>query len=345
MSNRRLEKLHIEERGYLNDLTRYEEELVNPKLSLSDIRYLKKDIERTHRRLAEIQKLKEKVIAELGHGRLELMVFILAFWVFFVFIFANVLKADETKIILGNDFLVPGGQDRFLSNYFTISHQINNETWSFKNEMFTPNNLKGSPVPTNDHPWDGSSLFGYEERYGVRDGETRRFKLQTGLVGRGSGSAELQRFVHAQGFGARPTYQPTNPTEFVLNFGYRHDEVTLLHTFFGLSESTTTYGVDIGNYITQAVIKQELRKGFDSFYAVAGIEGRAVAYSTVLDGRLFQDNEYTVEREPMVAEFTAGIGSRFNDVLLELVYRYVTEQYETQDGRHAVAELTIGYKF
>lgn len=266
-------------------------------------------------------------------------------FLFIFFVLTSLVKADQYKLKWGNDFLAPDGLDRYLSNYFTLSHTSNKSTWSFDNSMFTPDNLRGSPVESKDHPWDGASILSHEERFDISGNERRRFKLSAGAVGRASGAAELQRWVHAQGFGARPSYQPTNPSEPVLNFGYRHDDITQLNTLIGIAQNTTTYGFDVGNYITQAVLTQRLKKGFNGAYGLLGIEGRAVLYSTVLDGRLFQDNEYTVQREPFVAEFMIGVGAEIDSYIVELVYKYETEQFETQDDRHLVAELTISYKY
>lgn len=269
---------------------------------------------------------------------------ITVFWIFSQpdAILAN-CEDNYVEFKWGNDFLVPEGLDRFLSNYNSLSHASCEEIWTFRNEMHTPDDLRGSPVQSMDHPWDGITLLDYTRRHHIGVHEERRLGIGLGVAGRGSGSAELQRFVHGLGFGARPTYQPTNPSEPLLNLSYRHIDRSTIDALWGISKLTTTYGADVGNYKTQAILSQDLRRGFKHFYGVAGIEGRALLYSTVLDGRLFHKNEYTVSRIPFVAVGSLGIGTDLSPFVLELKYRFFTEQFESQVGRHTVAELTIRY--
>lgn len=261
-------------------------------------------------------------------------------------IFTNTCLADRFTVDWANDFVVPHGLDRWLSNGVEFSYENSDGGWSFGNEMYTPDDLRNMGIPTGDRNWDGYTYLEKSLWWPSAQSDKRRIAIRLGAVGNASGSRWLQQFVHRDiGLGTFPTWATTNPSEPAAEIIYSHHNYNTLDTFIGISQLETAYGVRVGNVITQAFLSQSLRRGFDAFYAVAELEGRAVLYNTFLDGRLFQDNVYTVDRVPFVAEFSAGLGTNISCYTIELVYRYLTEEFENQDGRHVFGDLRVSYNW
>jgi hypothetical protein len=94
-----------------------------------------------------------------------------------------------------------------------------------------------------------------------------------------------------------------------------------------------------------AFIDQEVRKGFWNLkrgvYGLAGITGEARAFTTHLQGRLFQSDNYTVDPIPLVATFRAGVGCFIWGWDLALVYKYTTEEFDNQPDRHIYGSIQI----
>lgn len=254
--------------------------------------------------------------------------------------------AEPWQFNIKNDYVIPGGLDRFLTNAF----EIKSGEWTFANEFYTPTNKANPEIPVGDRPWDGYTYLQHEQIRKVNFAEEIVLKSRIGTVGEWSGSEALQKFIHDDlGAGQHPTWAGQNPSEIVTDFILSKRTRDYVQSIVGDSQLKQEYGVQFGNFKDTVFIDQELRKHFYKyFYPYVGLRGEAVFYNTLLDGRLLQDNNYTVDKEWFVATARAGIELYFpqlDDIFIDYHYEYVTEEFDGQQGRHAYGSLSFGMKF
>lgn len=248
--------------------------------------------------------------------------------------------ADSFRLDFENDFFIPGQLDRNLSNRVELGY----DDYVLGNEMYTPRDKRNPGIPDGDRPWDGYTYFGVVEHLA----EDRDLTVRIGILGDASGTDSLQRFVHGtMGLGVHPVgWSTQNPSEPALDVIYSHKFFNVSDYWIGQAKVTSEYGVRFGNVKIESFVSEEIKRGFFydnwEFYVRSGIDGRGVAFDTTLDGRMFHDNTYTVERVPFVASTFLGVGTRIHDWLIEYQYRYLTEEFKGQDGRHAYAQVLIG---
>lgn len=248
-----------------------------------------------------------------------------------------------------NDFFAPGGSDRWLTNDVRISYH----DWAIGSEMYTPTDKRSAAIPEGDRPWDGYTYA--ERRFDISHWDTkplaleRRFlTLRVGAIGEASKAKRLQKWMHNDlGFGSDPQgWDTANPSELAVDGEYEHEIRGRLTSWVGIIDSVQSYGVRAGNVRVSTWLDQEIQRGFDyddwTFRTIAGIRGEGVAYNTFLDGRMFHDDVYTVERQPFVATARAGIEVHRKSWFLRYIYSYMTEEFEGQDGRHLFGTIEVG---
>lgn len=254
--------------------------------------------------------------------------------------------AEPWHFTIQNDVVVPGNSDRFLTNAFEYKYGA----WAIGNLMYTPYGVSNPEIPYGDRPWDGYTYLEYEAVKPIAFGENLSLKSRLGVVGEASGTEDLQQFVHDDlGLGAHPTWAGQNPSEPTVDFVLTKRNVSYLQSIVGDSQLRENYGIRFGTVNDSAFIDQELRKHFDKyFYPYVGLRGEAVLYNTHLDGRLFQDNNYTIDKEWFVATARAGFELYFpswKDFFIDYHYEYITQEFVGQVGRHSYGSLSFGTKF
>jgi lipid A 3-O-deacylase len=248
------------------------------------------------------------------------------------------------SITFTNDVFAPDGRDRWLSNDVRLSYG----KWTLGQEIYTPTNKRSAEIPVGDRPWDGYLYAEYSHRFGID--KSRTLKARAGALGDASRAKRTQKFIHNDlGFGSDPQgWNTQNPSEAALDLIYEHGFYDVVDSMVGLTEVDGSYGVRAGNVRISGWIDQEIKKGFNlgAVYLrlVGGIRGELVAYNTFLDGRVFHDDVYTVERQPFVATAKAGFEIRRRNWFLRYVYSYMTEEFEGQEGRHLFGSVEIGRK-
>ena len=269
----------------------------------------------------------------------------------FIWLLSQVLSpstasAEPWKFEIKNDFVIPGGQDRFLSNAFYFSRG----DWRIGNEMYTPTDKRSETIDTGDRPWDGYTFLERTFTDRIAHGEYLVLRSRIGMVGRLSGSEALQKFIHNDlGLGQHPSWSGQNPSEYVTDSILSKRSVRYLHSVIGDTSIREEYGARFGTVNVSAFLDQEITKHLGRYlYLYAGLRGDVVAYNTHLDGREFRDNLYSVDREWFVATARAGLEiylPRSHHAFLRYGYSYVTEEFQGQRGRHSYGELSFGTKF
>lgn len=254
-------------------------------------------------------------------------------------------KAEPFSITWENDYPVPRGLDHNYTNGFKFKYG----DWALSNEMYSPLNKKNPEPPYGDRPWAGYTYLEHEDIDSVNFAEEIILKSRFGFVGEASGTEALQKFVHDDlGAGAHPTWAGQNPSEATLDFVYSKRTRDYVKSLVGDSQVKQEYGVEFGNVKDLIFLDQELRKHFFSyFYPFVGLRGEAILYNTHLDGRLLQDNDYTIDKNWFVAKARFGFEFYFpeSDYFFDYHYEYSTEEFTGQVGRHSYGSLTFGRKF
>jgi len=268
-----------------------------------------------------------------------------------ILLMCSAVAAEPFKFSFGNDFLIPGGQDRFLTNIL----EIEAGAYGFGNEMYTPTCKKCEGVPKGDRPWDGYTYFQRKDKEKIAFGQERELTTRLGWVGHASYSDRIQTFVHDDlGVGQHPTWDGQNPSQATLDMIYLHRSREYMQSFFGNTRLTQEYGARFGNVQDYVFLDQELRKHFSKhFYVFGGLNGRAVLFNTHLDGRLIDEHiikgydtdTYTVEKQWFVASGRLGVEVRFDDNWCSFSYKYLTEEFKGQEGRHLYNEISCGFDF
>jgi len=107
------------------------------------------------------------------------LAFKIIFIISLILILAGLARAEPWEFNLRNDFVMPGGMDRFLSNAFYFKRG----DWTIGNDMYTPRDKRSTEVDTGDRPWDG---YTYLEKLDVEKlafGQERLIRARIGAVG------------------------------------------------------------------------------------------------------------------------------------------------------------------
>lgn len=276
--------------------------------------------------------------------------FIILFWILVLITESYSISYADSKdnwaFTLQNDYFVPKGLDRYLTNAFNLTYQ----QFSFGNEMYTPTKKRFAGKPVDDRPWSGYTYLGYSYEIPLEKPEEKLIiQSRIGLVGNASGTKALQRFVHDDlGLGAHPAWAFQNPSEPTIDIIITKQVIEDFKSVFGESILKQEYGIRTGTVNDSAFINQEIKKGFGFLYPYVGLKGEAVLFDTHLDGRLFHDNLYTIDKEWFLATGRAGIEFYFpnwNHFFIDYHYEYLTQQFKGQHDRHAYGSISFGTKF
>jgi lipid A 3-O-deacylase len=254
----------------------------------------------------------------------------------------------DSSLSFGNDFFVPGHLDRWATSSLSAVIKADDNLWlTLGQEMYTPTDKRSPEVPDGDRPWDGYSYIGARKRHLGETGSYYLAEVRLGAVGSASRADRLQKFVHNDlDMGTNPKGWGTqNPSEIAIDASLAHHFPNTTNTLIGETRTQLGYKVRLGNVITRASFLSEIEKGWRDFYFIAGTAAHAVLYNTHLDGRLLQNNTYTVDKKWFVAEASLGIGVRiFRRFSLEYKYKYTTEEFKGQTGRHSVGEVNFIFR-
>lgn len=272
---------------------------------------------------------------------------------FLVVLFPTLLKAEPYKFTFANDFFARNGKDRWLTNQMMLEVGA----WGLSNEMYTPKDKRSKELPDGDRPYDGYSFIQYTKKWEIAQGERNILKSRIGTLGEWSGSREIQTWFHDDmGWGVHPEWVGQNPPAVALDFILSRQNVSYLQSVFGDTSAITEYGARVGNVVDELFLDQELRKHFFKYlYIFGGIRGQAVLFNTHLDGRLidehlikgYETDVYTVDKQPFVASARLGVELYFpqSEFFISYTYKYLTEEFKGQDGRHLYGSIELGTKF
>lgn len=255
------------------------------------------------------------------------------------------VRADSQpfRFEFANDYFAPGGRDRWLTNQMSLHYG----EWGIGNEMYTPTVKTSEEIPYGDRNWDGYSYLERVSHNQIRRGQFWDLTTRVGILGNASGAPELQQWMHDDlGFGTHPTWATTNPDEPAIDVIAQRFNRTYPQSLFGDSKLEESYGIRLGNVKDLIFLDQQLTKHFGKYtYVFAGLRGEAIAYNTFLDGRLFQDNVHTIDKNWFLASGRLGVKFSYGTKFIQYAYKYLTEEFKGQTGRHLYGTIEFGFDF
>jgi hypothetical protein len=243
--------------------------------------------------------------------------------------------------------------------------------------IFTPEDKTLSQPDPADRPYAGW-LYGGVSLYRETDRTLDRASLVLGLVGPGAGGRQVQNGWHEftnPFIGAPQVFgwpaQLKNEPGIVLSEERKWRLAAPVGRFE--IDALPEVNVALGNIFTYAgagavlrfgqglkadwgqpriqpalsgsdfVNRDALRDGW-AWYVFGGIEGRAVARNIFLDGNTWEDGP-SVDREPLVADFTAGAAVIGHGIRFGASYTLRSEEFEGQDGRDDFVAFSASVTF
>lgn len=273
------------------------------------------------------------------------------------------LTGCSGSVTLENDYGNPFQKnvDKYYTHGTKFSYfeetETEKKTYSIGQNIYTPSVKKESAdleILLKDRPYAGWLYGEYRSTNYSNENTKSTLGIQIGCTGRCSQAKEVQQGVHKLLDQGQPTWDK--------RFSLRSEPGIILaaERSYLLSRREhadfATYGsLKVGTIINSAAIGADARIGYglDKFasepitfkvprpswvaYVFARIEERFVAWNSLLDGSMFQNERHTVTSEPLVTEgdigFTVGFGK------LKLTYRLTafSSEWKESQGKGGVA--------
>ncbi len=246
-------------------------------------------------------------------------------------------------------------------------------SYSLGQALFTPDDIFTPEPQVNDHPYAGY-LFGEYALISERKQNVEILTIEFGVVGPWALGEEAQNFFHkntgrklAEGWENQINNEP------VFNISYDRKLPPVLEVGAGPInvDFSPSFGGTLGNVRTHAQAGLTMRIGSHlptdygparirpsltgagyfsssqmmSWYAFAGIQGRAVAHSIFLDGSLFDDTPPGVDSEPFVSDLQTGLAIQLGRTQFAWTYIFRSERFDTQEGPDRFGAISMSVNF
>lgn len=240
--------------------------------------------------------------------------------------------------------------------------------------MYTPRDISRYDLIQDDRPYAGYSYLAssYHRKSDTGQGWSQMdtTEVQIGIVGPSSLAENAQKFVHRVRDLQRPNgweHQLEDELGLALAFERKWLYHPTNHKGF-CADAMTHAGVTLGNVMTYVNGGAEARVGWNiprsfavsmirpagstwstpdagfSSYFFAAFNGKIVFRDIFLDGNTFKDSHH-VDKEPLVAEMSTGLTTRYRRLSFSVVYTRKTREFKKQDKSHGFGSLTLSYAF
>lgn len=246
--------------------------------------------------------------------------------------------------------------------------------------VYTPQDLLAEESIPNDHPYAGWLYGGVVLQ---RRGFTRSLNLpvletmriQLGIVGSGAMAEQAQDIVHVavrftkpQGWPNQLYNEPGMAAKYQRAWRWRlraqrdwnADLIPHAGASLGNVDTSLRAGATVrmgwhlpDDFGIQTIDSLGFTEGGRSssadtrawgFYGFIGTEGKAVAYTTFLDGNLFESSP-SVNKRPLVAELKSGLALVFSRAELAFIYVLRSEEFYGQEGADIFGAAFLKWKF
>lgn len=247
--------------------------------------------------------------------------------------------------------------------------------------LYSPSDIRTSAPQDGDRPW-AAWLYGSIGLATLTDDHTDDVELTLGVVGPEALGEQTQKFIHSHITGSPTPKGWRNQLDFepgvILSWQRRWPQgpggnwsVDFGHNFRLNAEPNVN--VSLGNIYTYAGTGMMLTFGpyqdtlqdtpprvkpamsgtgyFDvpdqkwSWYAFAGVDGRAVARNIFLDGNSFDSDSPSVDKKPLVADAFAGVAFTLYDYRLSYTANYRTREFDGQPDETFFGSITLTTRF
>lgn len=267
----------------------------------------------------------------------------------------------------------------FIDNYIPTFELTKTSSifYSVGQNLYSPQDITQSTHDPDDRPW-AAHLYASMGLVTKTENHLDELEISLGIVGPWALGEQAQKFVHNYVTPSSSTprgwsHQLKNEPALMIGWQRRYNPEALNTEFLGLSASASPYfGATLGNVHTFANVGMNFRITpyedarqdtpmrvrpalpgtgyFDipsdkwSWYAFAGIEGRAVARNIFLDGNTFA-NSHSVDKKYFVADLNGGVALTYDRYRLSYTLVYRTLEFDGQDDPSVFGALTFGYRF
>ena len=241
-------------------------------------------------------------------------------------------------------------------------------------DIYTPSDINSANLLPHDRPYAGWLYAGFIfQRLGLTSSQRpvlENLQLNLGVIGPESLAEEAQAWAHnndPQGWTHQLKTEPGVALQYQRSWLFSpsaYDRARYLdfipYTGLSLGNVDTSFraggiirlGVNLPDDFGQQTIHSLTTTGGgwsgtrraerSGFYVYVRAEGRAVGYSTFLNGNLWRDSN-SVTPEPLVGEFAGGIALVLPRFEVTISGVYTTPEFTTQPEYHAYGSL--GLKF
>ncbi len=254
-----------------------------------------------------------------------------------------------------------------------------NITFSFGQNIFTPEDIEAEDVVENERPYAGITYMsvGFHSRL---DRQMDTVEVSMGLVGPSSYAEECQKAVHKIFDDFEPNgWDNQLDNEFVLEIMYEHKKkITqsgigsgfgydlILNTGAGLGNALIYYnlglayriGWNIPNDFGISPIRtvssfngsvddkksQSSRNSKLGAQLFVSAEGRAILHNIFLDGNTFSDS-HSVDKKPVVGDLMAGLNLSRGNAQLRFAYVFRSKEYETQNEAQKFGSINFSFAY
>jgi lipid A 3-O-deacylase len=269
---------------------------------------------------------------------------------------------------------------RFPSFGFEPTHTKSG--MSVGQSIFTPSDTSITALIPNDRPYAGWLYLGmilqrrgtneFLSRYVGNHSLVENLEVSLGVVGPWALGGEAQTWVHEirsfdlpQGWHNQLRNEPAVQIRYTRLWVYRtprsweplsvdfipHYGANLgtVHVF-GNVGATLRIGLNVPrDFGTTTIDAPTIEAGVEGrskwgFYGFAGLDGRAVAWNTFLDGNIFRSSHH-VDKENLVGDFKIGAALVLKRVELGYTYVMRSKEYSVQQQRDAFGSLSMKIKF
>lgn len=295
--------------------------------------------------------------------------------IFLLLFIASRTLANQVSCEANNDFLYDCDED--YTHGTRIEYHLDSG-WRFgvQQQMYTPTDLRPSdPVPGR-HPYAGylAGFVGYDNR--GRSTWYDDVELQLGVLGPSSHADEVQRWVHKVlgcKYPAGWEHQLHDEAEVELSYWKGLDLEMYRKGDFGVIGDVELGGL-LGTYQIAAGANADLKIGLNpsnrrgdsemsvrgpsgapakhgseyEAYLVFGLEGRCWGRNELMDGNAgyVHNGVYTtIDKETWTGAAKAGFTVGYGSMRVNMLWLWLTKQFETQEAKPHYASMIVEWSF
>ena len=245
--------------------------------------------------------------------------------------------------------------------------------------MYTPEDISTYDFQPDDRAYAGWLGLGFS-LHAKNDMELHSLELSLGVVGPESLAESAQDFIHdvrdipkANGWDHQLKTEPTINLHYRrsrrMPLGYDHESGFGFDSFYRWGADLGTLAVNANGGVfcrfgynlpvdfsdpklsltayTHQMFREDQEKRVHrrlSVFTTLSAEAKAVVHDIFLDGGTFRDGP-SVDKNPVVADFTAAVGVRYRRFQIAYAHTLRTEEFSEQDGAQVFGSLTASYEF